>query len=84
MNIVLLSRLCITLRHTDVTIGGPDQFALIAGAADVHVGGTELIQQLHSPDFRPLVNGTSDISEKGQPTTISFLKLLITTTYNRK
>ena len=61
VNIVLLSRLCITLRHTDVTIGGLDQFALIAGAVDVHVGGTELIKRLHSTDFTPSVNGTSDI-----------------------
>ena len=61
MNIVLLSRLCITFRHTDVTIGGLDQFALIAGAVDVHVRGTELIKRLHSTDFTPSVNGTSDI-----------------------
>ena len=84
MNIVLLSRLCITLRHTEVIIGGLGQFALVAGAVDVHVGGTVLIKQLHSPDFRPLVNRTSDILDKGQPRTISFLKLLKTTTYNRK
>lgn len=61
MNIALLPRLCITLRHTDVIIGGLGQFALVAGAVDVHVGGTVLNKRLHSPDFRPLVNSTSDI-----------------------
>ena len=40
VNIVLLSRFCITLRHTEVIIGVLGQFALIAGAVDVHVGGT--------------------------------------------
>ena len=61
MNIVLLPRLCITLRHNNVTIGGLGQLVLVAGAADVQVGGTVLIKRLHSPDFEPLVNGTSDI-----------------------
>ena len=61
MNIVLLSRLCITLRHIKVIIGGLGQFTLIAGAVDVHVGGTVLIKRLHSPDFRPSANSTSDI-----------------------
>lgn len=79
MNIVLLS-----LRHTDVIIRGLGQFVLIVGVVDVHVGGTVLIKRLHSPDFRSLVNSTSDISDKGQPKTISFLKLLKITTYNRK
>ena len=46
--------------------------------------GTVLIKRLHSPDFRSLVNSTSDISDKGQPKTISFLKLLKITSYNRK
>ena len=47
MNIVLLSRLCITLRHTEVIIGVLGQFVLIAGAVDVHVGGTVLISEQH-------------------------------------
>ena len=61
MNIVLLSRLCITLRLTNVIIRGLGQFVLIARTVDVHVGGTVPIKPLHSPDFRPSVNGTSDI-----------------------
>ena len=63
MNIVLLPRLCITLRHTNVIIGGLGQLALVAGAVDVQVGGTVLIKRLHSPDFRPSVNGTSNSQE---------------------
>ena len=43
MNIVLLPRLCITLRHNNVTIGGLGQLVLVVGAADVQVGGTVLL-----------------------------------------
>ena len=65
MNIVLLS-----LRHTDVIIGGLGQFVLIVGVVDVHVGGTVLIKSRDANLWRPKI-GRLFFSLPPRPTGIS-------------